>query len=155
LALYDGTNPIEPYLGHPTYILDRDLADKAIAGMRMQHVLAPSKPWLLYCATATAHPPHNKYWIAKYRGIRSGQGQGPRGDTRPADEARCHSAIPSRPNAQNRFQRGISYRQTKKRLYAQMMEVYAGALSHADYSIARLLDAAEQAGQLDMPSFVA
>src|SRR3974390_2490212 len=30
-----------------------------------------------------------------------------------------------------------------------MMEVYAGALSHADYHIGRLLDAVEQSGQLD------
>jgi arylsulfatase len=37
----------------------------------------------------------------------------------------------------------------QKRLYARMMEVYAGALSHADYNIGRLLDAVEQSGQLD------
>ena len=30
-----------------------------------------------------------------------------------------------------------------------MMEVYAGALSHADNNIGRLLDALEQSGQLD------
>jgi len=54
-ALYDGTNPIEPYLGDPNYILDRDLADKAIAWMQMHHALAPNKPWLLYYATGTAH----------------------------------------------------------------------------------------------------
>jgi arylsulfatase len=37
----------------------------------------------------------------------------------------------------------------QKRLYARMMEVYAGALSHADYNIGRLLDALEQSGQMD------
>jgi arylsulfatase A-like enzyme len=37
----------------------------------------------------------------------------------------------------------------QKRLYARMMEVYAGALSHADYNIGRLLDAVEQSGQMD------
>jgi arylsulfatase A-like enzyme len=37
---------------------------------RMQHALAPSKPWLLYYATGTAHAPHHapKDWIAKYKG---------------------------------------------------------------------------------------
>ena len=36
----------------------------------MQHALAPSKPWLLYYATGTAHAPHHapKDWIAKYKG---------------------------------------------------------------------------------------
>jgi arylsulfatase A-like enzyme len=37
----------------------------------------------------------------------------------------------------------------QKRLYARMMEVYAGALAHADHHIGRLLDAVEQSGQLD------
>jgi arylsulfatase len=69
-ALYENTTPIEPYLGDPNYILDRDLADKAIAWMRMQHAVAPGKPWLLYYATGTAHAPHHapKDWIAKYKG---------------------------------------------------------------------------------------
>ena len=34
-ALYQNTTPIEPYLGNPNYILDRDLADKAITWMRI------------------------------------------------------------------------------------------------------------------------
>ena len=36
----------------------------------MQHALAPSKPWMLYYATGTAHAPHHapKDWIAKYKG---------------------------------------------------------------------------------------
>src|SRR5262249_12843726 len=37
----------------------------------------------------------------------------------------------------------------QKRLYAHMMEVYAGALSHADNQIGRLLDEVEQSGQRD------
>ena len=37
----------------------------------------------------------------------------------------------------------------QKRLYARMMEVYAGALSHADINIGRLLDAVEESGQMD------
>jgi arylsulfatase A-like enzyme len=43
-ALYENTKPIEPYLDNSDYILDRDLADKAIAWIQMQHALAPSKP---------------------------------------------------------------------------------------------------------------
>ena len=69
-ALYEDTKPIEPYVGNPSYILDVDLADKAITWMRMQHALAPNTPWLLYYATGTAHAPHHapKDWIAKYKG---------------------------------------------------------------------------------------
>ena len=47
-ALYENTKPVEPYVGKPDYILDVDLADKAITWMQMQHALAPNKPWLMY-----------------------------------------------------------------------------------------------------------
>src|SRR5262245_23529036 len=69
-ALYENTTPIEPYLGKPDYILDVDLADQAIGWMRMQHALAPTKPWLLYYATGTAHAPHHapKEWIESTKG---------------------------------------------------------------------------------------
>jgi len=53
-ALYENTRPIEPYFGKPDYILDHDLADKAIGWMQMQHALAPNKPWFLYYATGTS-----------------------------------------------------------------------------------------------------
>lgn len=83
-ALFENTRPIEPgpYLGNPNYILDHDLADKAIGWMRMQHALAPKKPWFLYYATGTAHAPHHapKEWIAKYKGssIKDGTRSGSR-----------------------------------------------------------------------------
>jgi arylsulfatase A-like enzyme len=151
-ALYDGTNPIEPYLGDPNYILDRDLADKAIAWMRMQHALAPNKPWLLYYATGTAHAPHHapKDWIAKYKG------QFDQGWDKVREETLARQiklgVVP--PNTQltkrpEQVPAWDSLSTDQKRLYARMMEVYAGALSHADYHIGRLLDAVEQSGQLD------
>jgi arylsulfatase len=151
-ALYDGTNPIEPYLGDPNYILDRDLADKAIAWMRMQHALAPSKPWLLYYATGTAHAPHHapKDWIAKYKG------QFDQGWDKVREETLARQiklgVVP--PNTQltkrpEQLPAWDSLSADQKRLYARMMEVYAGALSHADYNIGRLLDAIEESGQRD------
>ena len=151
-ALYDGTNPIEPYLGDPTYILDRDLADKAIAWMRMQHALAPNKPWLLYYATGTAHAPHHapKDWIAKYKG------QFDQGWDKVREETLARQIklgiVPPNTQLTNRPEQipaWDSLSADQKRLYARMMEVYAGALSHADYNIGRLLDAIEQSGQLD------
>jgi arylsulfatase A-like enzyme len=151
-ALYDGTNPIEPYLGDPNYILDRDLADKAIAWMRMQHALAPNKPWLLYYATGTAHAPHHapKDWIAKYKG------QFDQGWDKVREEtlARQISLGIVPPNTQltkrpEQIPAWDTLSADQKRLYARMMEVYAGALSHADYHIGRLLDAIEQSGQKD------
>ena len=151
-ALYENTKPIEPYLGDPNYILDRDLADKAIDWMRMQHALAPYKPWLLYYATGTAHAPHHapKDWIAKYKG-QFDQGWDKVREETLARQIR-EGIVP--PNTQltkrpEQIPAWDSLSADQKRLYARMMEVYAGALSHADYNIGRLLDAVEQSGTLD------
>jgi arylsulfatase len=151
-ALYENTTPIEPYLGDPDYILDRDLADKAIAWMRMQHAVAPGKPWLLYYATGTAHAPHHapKDWIAKYKG------QFDQGWDQVREETLARQmkqgVVPAGTGLTPRPQQipaWDSLSADQKRLYARMMEVYAGALSHADYNIGRVLDAVEESGQMD------
>jgi arylsulfatase len=137
---------------NPNYILDVDLADKAIAWMRMQHALAPNKPWLLYYATGTAHAPHHapKDWIAKYKG-QFDQGWDKLREETLARQIKL-GVVP--PNAQltkrpEQIPAWDTLSADQKRLYARMMEVYAGALSHADYNIGRLLDALEQSGQMD------
>jgi arylsulfatase A-like enzyme len=151
-ALYENTRPIEPYLGKPDYILDHDLADKAIGWMEMQHALAPNKPWFLYYATGTAHAPHHapKDWIAKYKG------QFDQGWDKVREETLARQVklgvVP--PNTQltkrpEQLPAWDSLSSDQKRLYAHMMEVYAGALSYADNQIGRVLDAVEQSGQLD------
>jgi arylsulfatase len=151
-ALYENTTPIEPYVGKPDYILDVDLADKAIAWMRMQHALAPSKPWFLYYCTGTAHAPHHapKDWIAKYKG------QFDQGWDKVREETLARQkklgVVPENAQLTKRPEQipaWDSLSADQKRLYARMMEVYAGALSHADYHIGRLLDAVEQSGQMD------
>jgi len=151
-ALYENTKPIEPYLGDPNYILDVDLADKAIAWMRMQHALAPNKPWLLYYATGTAHAPHHapKDWIAKYKG-QFDQGWDKVREETLARQIKLGVVPPSTQLTKRPEQLAAwdTLSADQKRLYARMMEVYAGALSHADYNIGRLLDAVEQSGQMD------
>lgn len=151
-ALYENTTPIEPYLGKADYILDQDLADKAIAWMRMQHALAPNKPWFLYYATGTAHAPHQapREWIEKYKG-QFDQGWDTVREETLARQIRL-GVVP--PNTQltkrpEQIPAWDSLNSDQKRLYARMMEVYAGALSYADDQIGRLLSAIEDSGQLD------
>lgn len=151
-ALFENTRPIEPYLGDPDYIFDRDMADKAIAWMRTQNALAPDKPWLLYYATGTAHAPHHapKEWIEKYKG------QFDQGWDKVREETLARQielgVVPKGTKLTKRpdeIPAWDSLSADQKRLYARMMEVYAGALSHADHHIGRLLDAVEESGQLD------
>jgi arylsulfatase len=151
-ALYENTRPIEPYLGKKDYILDHDLADQAIRYMRMQHALAPNKPWFVYYATGTAHAPHHapKEWIAKYKG------QFDQGWDKVRDETLARQkklgVVPANTDLSKRpdqIPAWDSLSADQKRLYAHMMEVYAGALSYADNQIGRLLDEVEQSGQRD------
>jgi arylsulfatase len=151
-ALYENTKPIEPYLGNPNYILNDDLADKAINWLRIQHALAPNKPWFLYYATGTDHAPHHapKEWIEKYKG------QFDQGWDKVREETLARQIkmgiVPPNTQLTNRPEQipaWDSLSADQKRLYARMMEVYAGALSHADHEIGRLLDAVQGAGQLD------
>src|SRR5262249_1571752 len=151
-ALYENTRPIEPYLGKPDYILDHDLADKAIDWMRMQHALAPNKPWLLYYATGTAHAPHHapKEWIDKYKG------QFDQGWDKVREETLARQIklgiVPPNTKLTTRPEQLAAWdtlSADQKRLFARMMEVYAGALSYADNQIGRVLDALEESGQLD------
>jgi arylsulfatase A-like enzyme len=150
--LYENTTPVMPYLGNPNYILDHDLADKAIKWMQMQHALAPAKPWLLYYATGTAHAPHHapKDWIAKYKG------QFDQGWDKVREETLAQQKqlgiVPANTELTKRPEQipaWDSLSADQKRLFSHMMEVYAGALSYADNQIGRLLDAVQESGQLD------
>jgi arylsulfatase A-like enzyme len=150
--LYENTTPIMPYLGNPNYILDHALADKAIAWMRMQHALAPAKPWLLYYATGTAHAPHQapKEWIAKYKGQFDQGWDTVREETLARQKqlgiVPANTQLTKRPEEIPAWD---SLSADQKRLFAHMMEVYSGALSYADDQIGRLLDALQESGQLD------
>ena len=151
-AAFQGTRPIEPYLGNPDYNFDYDIADQAIKWMRNQKAVAPDKPFFLYYAPGATHAPHHpkKEWIAKYKGQFDQGWDKVREETLarqkklgivPANTrlTKRHTEIPA----------WDSLNAEQKQLYAYMMEVYAGFLSQADYNAGRVLDAIEQLGQLD------
>jgi len=151
-ALFEGTTPIEPYQGKLDYILDRDLADRAIAWIQIQKAAAPQQPFLAYYATGTAHAPHHapKDWIAKYKG-KFDQGWDKVREETLARQKRmgvvsADTQLTARPKELPAWD-GLSADQ--KKVYARMAEVYAGALSHADYQIGRVIQAIEKMGELD------
>src|SRR5271157_5961812 len=151
-ALFENTRPTEPPQNDPAYILDRDLADHAIAWIRQQHTLAPDKPFFAYYAPGTAHAPHHapKDWIAKFRGQFDQGWDKVREET--LERQKKLGVVPAdtkltpRPEAIPAWD---TLDADQKRLYARMMEVYAGALAHCDYQIGRVIDAVEQMGELD------
>jgi arylsulfatase len=151
-SLVENRNPIEPPVGDPSYNLDHDLADHAIYWLRLQHTVAPDKPFMMYIAPGTAHAPHDapKEWIAKYKG-RFDQGWD---KLREESFARQKAAgvIPATAELTPRppeIPAWDSLSAEQKRVYAHMMEVYAGALAHCDDELGRVIATLRETGQLD------
>lgn len=151
-ALYENTTPVEPYIGNPDYILDEDLADKAVAYIRRHQAVSPQKPFFMYYCTGTAHAPHHapKEWIDKYRG-KFDQGWDVVREQTLARQKQL-GVVPQNTKLTVRNE-GIpawsSLTADQKKVYAREMEVYAGALSYADDNIGRVIDAVAESGQLD------
>jgi len=151
-AIVENTRPVEPPHGVADYNFDRDLADKAIQWIRMQKAVAPKKPFFAYYATGTAHAPHHapKDWIAKFKG-KFDHGWDRQRELTFARQKEL-GIIPASAKLTVRS-KGIeawaSLKPDEKKVFARMMEVYAAALSHADYQIGRVVDAVEALGELD------
>ncbi len=151
-AITENTTPIEPPHDDPNYHFDEDMANKAINWIRMQNAVAPEKPFLAYYAPGTAHAPHHapKEWIDKFKGQFDHGWDKQREMT--FEKQKEMKIIPKDAMLTERSE-GIpawdDMDARQKELYARMMEVYAGALSHADYQMGRIIDAIEEMGELD------
>ena len=87
-ALFEGTKPIEPPHDDTDYHFDEDMADKAIARIRLLHAMAPDKPWLrvLRARHRPRAAPRAQGMDRQVQGpVRPGLGQAARGDVRAAE----------------------------------------------------------------------
>jgi arylsulfatase len=150
-ALFDGTKPIEAP-NNPNYHLDADLADHAVAWIRQQKALAPDKPFFVYYSPGLCHAPHHapKEWIAKFKG------QFDQGWDKVREETLARQiklgVVPAGTTLTERpkeIPAWDSLTADQKKLYAHMMEVYAGCLAYCDSNIGRVIKAVEDTGQLD------
>lgn len=151
-ALYDGTTPIEPYIGNPDYNIDYDIADKAIDWITMQHTVAPDKPFFAYIATGAIHAPQHARpeWIAKY------DGKFDMGWDKMREEIFARQkelgVIPADTKLTPRPEELPSWdsmNDRQKAVMTHLMEVAAAQLSQADYNIGRVLDAIDALGETD------
>ena len=151
-AIVENTVPIEPPEDDPNYNFDEDMADKAIAWLRMQHAVAPNKPFFCYYATGTAHAPHHapKEWINKFKSEFDQGWDKVRNETLARQKEL--GVVPAGTRLTERS-KGIpawdSLNDREKEVYGRMMEVYAAALAHADYQFGRLIDTIQEMGELD------
>jgi len=151
-AIVENTRPVEPPEGDPSYNFDRDMADHALAWIRMQKAVAPNKPFLAYYATGTAHAPHHAPadWIARFKG-KFDHGWDVQRERTLARQKEL-GVVPADTQLTQRspgIEAWDSLKPDEKRVFARMMEVYAAALAHADYQIGRVVQGIEELGELD------
>src|SRR5688572_18206839 len=134
------------------YHLTPDLVEKAKAMIADARQVAPEKPFFMYFCTGAMHAPHHvrREWSDKYKGQFD--------DGWDAYRARVHEQqlrsgiIPPGTKLSERDPDVAAWDSLggeEKRLYARMMEVFAGFLEHTDHHIGRLISFLEQMGQLD------
>jgi len=150
--MFENTHPIQPAVGHPDYIMDKDLADNAVNYIRRHQSISPQRPFFAYYCTGTAHAPHQapKEWIAKFKGKFDQGWDKVREET--LERQKKLGVIPQNTKLTKRpaeIPAWDSLTADQKKLFAHEMEVYAGALSFADFEIARVINAVKETGQLD------
>ena len=128
------------------------LADRAISWIRMQHSVAPQKPFFAYYATGGTHAPHHapQEWIDKFKGQFDQGWDKVREET--FERQKKLGIIPANTKLTFRPKEipgWDSLSDEEKKVYAHMMEVYAAYLAQTDHEIGRVIQAVADMGELD------
>ncbi len=154
-ALVEGRKRIEPPEtnedGSP-YHFTTDIADKAIRMMRASKAVAPQRPFLVYFATGATHAPHQvpPEWIDKFQGKFDGGWDKYREETFARQQQMgivpANAKLTKRPDSLPAWD---SLPEDQRKVYARMMEVFAGFTAHTDHEVGRVIDAIDDMGELD------
>jgi arylsulfatase A-like enzyme len=141
-----------PASADPDYHLTTDLADHAIAWVRKVKSIAPDKPFFLYVAPGATHAPHHApaEWIEKFKGQFDAGWDEYRKDA--LARQKTLGVVPADTELTARS-KGLpaweSLNAEQKRLYARMMEVFAGYGAQCDHEMGRIVDAVKQLPDAD------
>ncbi len=154
-ALVENTTRLEPPKtnadGSP-YHLTTDLADHAINYIRQINAISPEKPFFVYLATGATHAPHQvpQEWIDKF------QGQFDMGWDKYREETfqrqkklgviPMDAKLTPRPEALPAWD---SLSPEEQKVYAHMMDVFAGFTAHTDHEVGRVVDAIDDLNKLN------
>jgi arylsulfatase len=148
----------QPKSAEDGYHLTEDLADRAIEFLTDLRNVDATKPFFMYFATGAGHAPHHApaEWIEKYRG-KFDMGWEKARDVifkRQKDSGIVppNTDLTPRPHW---IQEWDKLPDDEKKLYARMMEVYAGFISHTDHHIGRVIDFIDELGELDNTIIIA
>jgi len=149
--LFENRNLV-PASADPDYHLTTDLADKAIAWVRQAKSISPGRPYFLYVATGATHAPHHtpKEWIEEFKGKFDEGWDKYREET--LKRQKKLGVVPQDTKLTARS-KGLpawdSLNADQKRLYARMMEVFAGYAAHCDFELGRVVEAVKQMPDAD------
>jgi arylsulfatase len=150
--VYDNHQVEPPKTPEQGYHLTEDLVDKAIQFVGDSKQVAPDKPFFLYFAPGAHHAPHHvpKEWADKYKGKFDDGWDAYRDQV---FKRQKELGIVSKDAELSRHDPDVAdwkgLPANEKKLYARMMEVFAGFVEHTDHQIGRLLDYLETLGELD------
>jgi len=149
--VYDNHTIEPPSTPEEGYHLTEDLADKAISFIADTKQAAPNKPFFMYFAPGAVHAPHHvpKEWAAKYAG-KFDDGWSAYREAALARQKELGIVPPDTELSRHDPDVPVwdDLPAEEQRLYARMMEVYAGMLEHTDHHIGRVLDFLDEIGQL-------
>jgi arylsulfatase len=151
--LVHDTNHVEPPASpEEGYHLTEDLADRAIGYLTELRDSHPDRPFLLWFATAAPHAPHQvpPEWIEPYRGRFDDGWDAWRTATLERQVAlgvvAAGTELSERPDWVEPWE---AIDADRRRLYARMMEVCAGFITHTDHHVGRVLDHLEATGEAE------
>jgi arylsulfatase A-like enzyme len=142
-VLFENHNRV-PRSTDPNYHISHDIADHAIAWMQSEKEIDPARPFFLYVAPSATHSPHMapKQWIDKFKGQFDMGWDRYREQT--LERQKKLGVVPQDTKLTVRdksLPAWDSLNADQKRLYARMMEVFAGFSAQIDYEMGRVLDA--------------
>jgi arylsulfatase A-like enzyme len=150
--VYDTHQVEPPKTPEEGYHLTPDLVDRAISFIADSKQLAPDKPFFVYFATGAQHAPHHvpKEWADKYKGQFDDGWDAYR--QKVFARQKELGVIPENTTLSRHdpdVQDWNALSEDERKLYARMMEVFAGFLEHTDHHIGRLIDFLDGMGELD------
>src|SRR5438552_14692461 len=140
--VYDNHQVEPPKTPEQGYHLTEDLVDKAVQFVGDSKQVAPDKPFFLYFAPGAHHAPHQvpKEWADKYKG-KFDDGWDAYRDR--VFKRQKELGIVAKDAELSRHDPDVAdwnkLPENEKKLYARMMEVFAGFVEHTDHHIGRLL----------------
>lgn len=134
------------------YHLTPDLVEKAKAMIADSKQVAPDKPFFMYFCTGAMHAPHHvpKEWADKYKGMFDDGWEAYR--NRVFANQKQLGLVPSNTKLSRRdpdVQDWSKLSADERRLYARMMEVFAGFLEHTDHYIGELIKFLKDMGEYE------